>query len=117
ACAATFALGVSPSAAQETALRASCQVPAASAAISHEVAVDYPELAWMQEASGTTLVAIDLSPTGTVVTARIARSSGSPLLDRAALVGVRQQTFAPQIVDCRTIGGTYLVAFDFPDPV
>ncbi|HYZ15719.1 MAG TPA: TonB family protein, partial [Candidatus Acidoferrum sp.] len=60
-----------------------------------------------------TLVRVDLSSTGALRNALVAKSSGNDELDRAALSAARHQTYAPESVNCRTVAGSYLVSVDF----
>jgi protein TonB len=90
-----------------------CSRQAAPAAISAEVPVDYPRIAAEQNFSGTALVQVDLAQTGAIRNATIFESSGNRLLDRAALLSARQQTYSPQIVGCEPVGGSYLITVDF----
>jgi TonB family protein len=90
-----------------------CSTQAAPAAISAEVPADYPRIAAEQNSSGTALIQVDLADTGTIRNAMIFESSGNELLDRAAVLAARQQTYSPQIVDCQPVGGSYLITVDF----
>jgi TonB family protein len=91
----------------------SCSTQAASAAITVQVPADYPLIAAEQNISGSALVQVALTLSGAVRSATIAESSGNEFLDQAAVLAARQQTYSPQIVDCRPVGGSYLVAVDF----
>lgn len=90
-----------------------CSTQAAAAAITTHVPADYPLIAAEQNVSGNALVKVDLEPTGTVRDATIAQSSGNEFLDEAALLAARQQTYSPQIVDCRPESGSYLLGVEF----
>jgi TonB family protein len=90
-----------------------CGRPAARAAISAEVPVDYPRIPAEQNFSGTAVVQVDLAQTGEIRNATIFESSGNELLDRAALLSAHQQTYAPQMIDCQPVGGSYLITVDF----
>ncbi len=48
-----------------------------------------------------------------VLAATVFRSSGSPLLDRAALQAARQSSYAPEIDDCVKVAGDYIFRADF----
>jgi protein TonB len=74
-----------------------------------------PTLAVAQGATGTALVEIKLSPSGTVLAARVAKSTGNAALDRAALEAARQSTFAPAIHQCEPTGGSYRLSVEFTD--
>jgi TonB family protein len=94
-------------------LHLACSTQAAPAAISAQVPADYPRIAEEQNSSGTTLIQVDLADTGAIRNATIFESSGNELLDRAALLAARQQTYSPQIVGCQPVGGSYLITVDF----
>lgn len=72
-------------------------------------APDYPTIARIQGATGTAIVQVDLSASGDLSTASILKSSGNRFLDDAALRAVRDSRFAPEVTDCATVGGSYLV--------
>jgi protein TonB len=74
---------------------------------------DYPEIAREQGASGTAKVQVTLDAQGNVLSASINQSSGSPVLDKAALEAAKASTFFPQITDCAAVGGTYVVSEQF----
>ena len=58
-------------------------------------------------ASGITRVAVRLSPSGRVLDARVAASSGSPSLDVAAVSMAKAATYAPAYVKCKAVVGAY----------
>jgi TonB family protein len=58
-------------------------------------AADYPKAARMQGAEGTVIMELLINSQGEVSQARVARSSGWPLLDNAALEGVRNWRLKP----------------------
>jgi TonB family protein len=90
-----------------------CSTEAAPAAISDQVPADYPIIAAEQNFSGTAVIQVVLAQTGTIRNATIFESSGNTLLDRAALLAARQQTYSPQIVRCQPVGGSYLITVAF----
>jgi TonB family protein len=102
-----------PSLAVQRITATECTVHAAPAAISAPVPADYPQIAAEQNVSGTALVQVDLSSSGILRNATISESSGNDKLDRAALLAARQQTYSPQIVGCRPVGGSYLITVGF----
>ncbi|MCA8943088.1 MAG: energy transducer TonB [Planctomycetes bacterium] len=61
----------------------------------------YPYPAWRHRQQGTVFVDLDLDVAGSVREARIAASSGWPLLDRAALDALREWQFEPALHDGR----------------
>jgi len=56
---------------------------------------DYPRLARQNRWEGTVRLRARISPAGTVEEVGLEQSSGYPLLDRAALAGVRRWRFSP----------------------
>jgi TonB family protein len=58
--------------------------------------------------NGTAIVRVDITENGTPRNATIERSSGSYLLDQAAIKTVLNQEFAPEIRDCVPVAGSYL---------
>ena len=55
----------------------------------------YPRLARLRGQEGTVMLEMDVLPSGTSGEVRVARSSGYPLLDQAAVEAVRQWVFRP----------------------
>lgn len=64
-------------------------------------------------AEGTTLVLVELSRAGDVLAVSVFRSSGSRVLDRAALNAAKQSTYAPKMINCIPAAGRYLFRADF----
>jgi protein TonB len=92
-----------------------CKVPFQDAQATNAVTPDYPEEAreaGMGEAQATVVVTI--SPSGSLVSATIGQSTGNTAMDNAAVAAARQSTYAPKIVDCQAVQGTYnfKVTFD-----
>ena len=85
------------------------------ARVSRAVTPETPAIAEMQRLTGTTMVRVDLSSTGEVLATAVARSSGSPMLDRAALATARAQGYVPEFKDCRPVAGSYGIEVEFTD--
>jgi TonB family protein len=66
-----------------------------------------------QGAGSEAEIRVDLSDTGTVLAATVARSTGNPRLDEAARLAALHSTYAPEIVDCKPRAGSYLFRVDF----
>jgi protein TonB len=83
---------------------ASAPDPCRAAAAQLRAAVDgqtrYPPLARRRRVAGTTVVSFTLAPNGTLQDARVAASSGTALLDDAALAAVRDAAPYP-VGGCR----------------
>ncbi len=58
-------------------------------------AIEVPAAIQQLSLSGTAVVTCVVSPDGRLVSFRVSRSSGNPLIDQAALAGVRQHHFRP----------------------
>lgn len=101
------------SAQQNRTAQSACAAEMAPASIVGHVPADYPPLAAEQRLSGTASVRVDLARSGAVQKAIVAKSSGSASLDQAALEAARQQKYAPQIIACQAIAGSYLIDVDF----
>jgi TonB family protein len=82
--------------------------------------VEYPPAARRAGQEGIVTVAVEVAPDGSVAEARVAKSSGSPLLDEAGVESVRGWRFQP-MKDKRgrpvVIRGAVTVEFKLTDPV
>jgi protein TonB len=92
-----------------------CRTPYQDATAVQAVTPDYPDAAREQglgEVQVTVIVTI--SPSGSLVNATIGQGSGNMSIDQAALSAARQSTYAPKIVNCQPVEGTYnfKVTFD-----
>jgi len=92
-----------------------CRTPYQDATAVQAVTPDYPDQAREQglgEVQVTVIVTI--SPSGSLVNATIGQGSGNMSIDQAALSAARQSTYAPKIVNCQPVEGTYnfKVTFD-----
>ncbi len=74
---------------------------------------EIPTVAAEQGAAGIAEVKIDLSPTGALLRESLFSSTGNGMLDRAALLSPRLTRFAPELVDCNRVGGSYLYVVEF----
>jgi periplasmic protein TonB len=90
-----------------------CAQPHKDATTTRPVEPDYPDLARQQGAVGTVQVKVSLTPTGSVVSTSVYKSSGNALLDKAALAAARASSYAPEVEDCSPVAGTYLFRADF----
>ena len=64
-------------------------------------------------AHGTAIVRFEITEDGTPRNATIEKSSGSYLLDQAAMKTVLNQQFVPEIRDCVPVAGSYLYEVDY----
>jgi TonB family protein len=110
---AIFATTAPSIAEQERTPGSACTSQAVPAAISTPVPPDYPVVAAEQKISGDALVQVDLAPSGAVLNATIFKTTGNASLDSAAVLAARRQTYSPQIINCQTVGGSYLIGVGF----
>ncbi|HEX5052663.1 MAG TPA: energy transducer TonB [Planctomycetota bacterium] len=61
----------------------------------HNAPPKYPFVAWRRGIEGTVVIELDIDATGAVTAARVEQSSGSALLDDAALQQLRTWVFSP----------------------
>ncbi len=73
----------------------------------------YPEAARRLALSGTTSVRLTITPTGRVARAGVAKSSGYPILDDAAVACTRGWTFAPAHRAGQAVEATVVVPLEF----
>jgi protein TonB len=90
-----------------------CAQPHVDATTTNPVTPDTPEMAKQQGATGTVQVKVSLSPTGSIVSATVYKSSGFPSLDQAALQAAKQSAYAPEIDNCMKVAGDYIFRADF----
>lgn len=90
-----------------------CRVANVAAAVNGTAFFEMPGIAQSQSATGTSGVAIEISPTGALLSESIIETSGNPNLDRAALLSARMTRFTPEISNCEAVGGTYLYTVTF----
>ncbi|MDQ2871559.1 MAG: energy transducer TonB [Candidatus Eremiobacteraeota bacterium] len=91
----------------------SCTAPDVEAKTLVPVAPDEPQAASDQGLTGSVQIEVLLGTSGLVRDASVYRSSGSPLLDQAALRAARASTYAPEQRDCHAIPGAYLFTAEF----
>jgi TonB family protein len=54
------------------------------------------------------VVAVTITPSGSVAGAKIYKSSGNAAIDKAVLTAAEKSTYSPKIVNCVAVQGTYL---------
>lgn len=87
---------------------AACANPNVPAHVIAAVDPVYPDSAAQQHVYGTVLVAVTLSDTGAVVSTSVEKSSGNEALDASALHAAQTSEYAPDTINCRPVGGTYI---------
>ena len=90
-----------------------CLAPYTDAAIANAAQPELPRIAKEQGISGAVVLEIRLAPSGKLVAAKIANSSGNPWLDREALGSAAESKYVSETQDCNAVGGTYLLTVDF----
>ena len=90
-----------------------CSSPYADAATIAKFTPETPQIALDQGLSGVAQVKVDLSADGRVLDASIFASTGSSILDHAAVDAAKRTTYAPKIVDCARVPGSYLFRVEF----
>jgi TonB family protein len=91
-----------------------CSNPNAEASVIDAMSPAYPDSArdlGLDVVSVFVEVTIDAQ--GRLVDTKIYRSSGNAAIDQAALREARQSSYAPKIVDCVPVEGTYIFHADF----
>jgi protein TonB len=91
-----------------------CAVPDSNAKPISLAEADWPSVAQQMHLTGTAYVRVNLDSSGALSQADIARSSGTGVLDAAAIAAVQNSTFRPAIINCSPAGGTYIIVVDFP---
>jgi protein TonB len=92
---------------------ASCAVESRSASIVDASPPEYPDPARPEALTGQTIVRVTLAENGRLTSAAVEKTSGSPVLDFAAVRAAKAMTFAPEIAACRSVAGTYAVEINF----
>ena len=92
-----------------------CAVANADASISYASPPDVPMIARDMHATGTAMLRLDLTSSGAVANASIARSSGNGILDSAALNSVHWSSFRPATRDCAPVAGSYFYLVNFSE--
>jgi TonB family protein len=90
-----------------------CPVRYAQAAVLKPENPIYPGVARARGASGVTIIAVSLDPSGAVTDARVYKSSGSPDLDVAAGDAARRSIYRAEIFRCVPVSSIYLFRADF----
>ena len=90
-----------------------CSAPYVEASTIEKYAPEMPTMAREQGLSGNAEVQVDLSASGQVLNAKIVDSTGSSLLDNAAVDAAKRTTYSPKIVDCNRAPGSYLFRVEF----
>ncbi len=93
--------------------RPSCATPHTDAALAGTPFFEMPQLAEEMGNRGSSVVEIDLLPSGALNHYALEQSSGNFALDDSALRTARMTKYQPETRDCVTIAGSYLLVVDF----
>ena len=112
---ATIAATIAPTLAPTPAQPAEVYAPqiVVDARFTRRVQPEYPEIAREQNISGTAVVLVTVGPKGNVVSQRLEKSAGHPLLDQAALNAAARSSFAPPEIDGKPATETYRIVYAF----
>ncbi len=105
----------SSSVAVASAKPASCAVADRPAVVVRWEPVQPPAIAQFEKLTETSVIQVDLSETGALEGAYVAASSGSAILDRAAIRALQSIVFAPETRSCKPVSGSYAVEVEFDD--
>jgi protein TonB len=92
----------------------SCSTPDSPATTAFGAEPVTPQLALLYNLTGTTYVQVDIDANGALTDASIAKSSGTPILDQAAIAAAKASSFRPAIHDCSPVAGSYIFQVNFP---
>ncbi|MDP9017634.1 MAG: energy transducer TonB [Candidatus Eremiobacteraeota bacterium] len=90
-----------------------CSAPYVEATTRDKFVPETPALALEQGLAGSVKVKVDLSAGGVVTDAKVFESSGSSILDAAAVEAAKRTTYIPKTVDCEHVPGSYLFRVTF----
>lgn len=90
-----------------------CTAPDVPAHALNAITPETPELARQEGLSGVTEVRVDLAADGSVESVSVFRSSGSTLLDAAAVRAAKASSYAANQRDCKSISGSYIFRAEF----
>ena len=83
------------------------------ARFSNRIQPDYPEIAREQHIEGTAIVLVTVGPKGNVISQRLEKSAGHPMLDQAALAAAAHSSFLPPKIDGKPATETYRIYYAF----
>jgi TonB family protein len=84
-----------------------------SADMSRRVQPDYPLFARERGITGTVIIEVTIGAGGSLVDAHVYKSSGSPLLDDAALKAAQLSTYVEPQLNGHVVVRPYLIEYDF----
>ena len=90
-----------------------CTAPDIAAHALNAITPETPRLAQEEGLTGTAQVKVSIDAAGSVTDVSIYRSSGSSLLDTAALNAAKESTYKADIRNCEAVPGSYLFTVVF----
>jgi len=94
----------------------SCATPNQAPTLLKALAPVAPATVGILHGTITVIVRVTVAADGSVHEARIVQSSGDEAIDRSALLAARLSSYAPQILACVPVSGTYLFRAQFSPP-
>lgn len=91
----------------------SCATPHTDAALAGTPFFEMPQIAEEKGDRGTSVVEIDLLPSGVLNHYALEQSSGNSVLDHSAFRTARMTKYQPETRNCVAISGSYLLEVDF----
>jgi protein TonB len=88
-------------------------VPYADAQIIEAAEPDFPEIAYEQDAQGTTIVKVTIGAGGRLLDAKVQVSSGNLPIDRASLASARRQRYSPARYGPDEFTADYAIMYSF----
>lgn len=91
-----------------------CAVPFKDVTMLRPVTPEYPDAARaMHLGPVVVIITITVTAKAEVAGASIVQTSGTPIIDMAALLAARQSTYSPKIANCSPVAGTYMFRANF----
>ncbi len=90
-----------------------CSAPWTPPSLRDVIYADRNPIAEAQQLVGSTVVRLELEPSGRVHEATVLESSGFPGLDSSALDTLRVARYTPETVNCKAVGGSYSAVVQF----
>ncbi|HKW45110.1 MAG TPA: TonB family protein, partial [Candidatus Eremiobacteraceae bacterium] len=88
-------------------------IPSTDSTFTYKAPLEYPQIALQQNIEGTVVVLVTIGPTGELVSASIASSSGNAALDEAALAAARSSRYSPYIANGSPVTQQYKIVYEF----
>lgn len=89
-----------------------CSTPYREATVTHLAEPFYPR-GYYPSKPVTVVVQVTIAPDGTIAGGHVTQSGGNAAFDGSAVQAVEESRFAPKLVDCKAVEGTYLFKVTF----